>query len=249
MTSVVKFLLDPFNILWFLVVAGLLCRLVSYKRLARYLFAGAGVLFLVAATPLIPVMLLDSLERQYDPISVDQLTNPQTSYHILVLGKGHGFDDRLPVNSLLATEALGRLAEGIRLHRQLPNSMLILSGYSSSGRTPQGEMLRDTALLLGVEKENTLMQTEPGNTLEEAMVYAKRYSGKEKVILVTSAVHMPRSVMLFDRAGIEVIPSPANYQLKGSWRNVWFGLPSMGNIEKLRSAIFEYAAIVKYKIV
>lgn len=249
MTSVFKFLLDPFNVLWFLVVAGLVCRLVNYKRSARSLFVGAGVVFLLVATPFVPIKLLDSLESQYEPIYADQLSDREAFYHIVVLGKGHGFDDRLPVNSLLSSGALGRLAEGIRLHRQLPNSTLILSGYSSSGRTPQAEVLRDTALLLGVEEENTLMQTEPGNTLEEAMVYAERFSGREKVILVTSAVHMPRSVMLFERAGIEVIPSPANYRLKGSWRNVWFGLPSMGNIEKLRSAIFEYAAIVKYKIV
>ena len=249
MTSVIKFLLDPFNILLFLVAAGLMCRLINRKLLARYLFVGAGVLFLVVSTPFIPVQVLDSLERQYEPVSVDELKDSQASYHILVLGKGHGYDDRLPVNSLLATEALGRLAEGIRLHRKLPNSTLILSGYSSSGRTPQAEMLRDAAVLLGVKEENTLIQPEPGNTLEEAMVYAERFSGDETVILVTSAVHMPRSVMLFKRAGIDVIPSPTNYQLKGSHRSVWFGWPSMENIDKFRSAIFEYAALVKYKVV
>ena len=249
MTSVVKFLLDPFNVLWFVVAAGLVCLVFRYKRAARYLFAGAGIWFLIVSTPLVPVMVLDSLESQYEPVYADQLSDREVSYHIVVLGQGHGYDDRLPANSLLSSGALGRLAEGIRLHRQLPNSTLILSGYSSSGRTPQAEMLRDTAILLGVDKENTLMQTEPGNTLEESMVYAERYSGEENVILVTSASHMPRSVMLFERAGIKVIPSPANYQLKGSWRDVWFGLPSMDNIKKLRSAIFEYAAIVKYKVV
>ncbi|WP_340106946.1 YdcF family protein [Rhodohalobacter sp. 8-1] len=249
MTSVIKFLLDPFNILWFMVAAGLVCRLVNYRKSARYLFIGTGVLFLVVTTPFVPIKLLDSLERQYEPIYADQLSDRDASYHIVVLGQGHGYDDRLPANSLLSSGALGRLAEGIRLHRQLSSSTLILSGFSSSGRKPQAEMLRDAALLLGVDKESTRMQTEPGNTLEEAMVYAERFSGEEKVILVTSAAHMPRSVMLFERAGIEVIPSPTNYRLKGSWRNVWFGMPSMDNIEKLRSAIYEYAAILKYKIV
>ncbi|NBC27891.1 MAG: hypothetical protein GVY08_13590 [Bacteroidetes bacterium] len=249
MTLTIKFLIDPFNMLWFLVGIGLVCQLMKKKRAATIVFIGAGVWFLIISTPLIPTKLLDSLERQYEPVRVHQIEDTQAPTHIIVLGKGHGFDDRLPANSLLSTKALGRLAEGIRLHNQLPNSTLILSGYSASGRTPQAEMLRNTALLLGVEKEKTRMQTEPGNTLEEAKFYAENYSGNERVILVTSAVHMPRAVMLFERAGIEVLPSPANYRLKGSWRNVWFRWPSMGSIENMRAAIFEYAALLKYKVV
>jgi len=249
MTLTIKFLIDPFNMLWFLVGIGLVCQLMKKKRAATILFIGAGVWFLIISTPLIPTKLLDSLERQYEPVVVEQLEDTVSSFHIVVLGKGHGFDDRLPANSLLSTKALGRLAEGIRLHNQLPNSTLILSGYSASGRTSQAEMLRNTALLLGVDQEKTRMQTTPGNTLEEAKFYAENYSGDERVILVTSAVHMPRAVMLFERAGVDVLPSPANYRLKGSWRNVWFGWPSMGNIKNMRAAIFEYAALLKYMVV
>ena len=249
MTHLIKELLDPFNILWVLVLIGYLCFLLKKRTLARRIFIGCVVWFLLVSTPLVPTMVLDSLERQYEPVTVEELADPAASYHIVVLGKGHGFDDRLPANSLLSTKALSRLSEGIRLHLQIPNSTLILSGYSSSGRTTQAEMLRDTAVLLGVKRENTRIQTEPGNTLEEARVYAAKYSGDEQVILVTSAVHMPRAVMLFERAGVEVIPSPADYQIKGSWRQVWFRMPSMGSIQKLRDAVHEYAAILKYKIV
>lgn len=249
MTLLIKQLLDPFNILWFLVLIGLVYFLLKKRAVSRRIFITSGIWFLVISTPTIPTLVLDSLERQYEPVHVDQLADTDAPYDIIVLGGGHGFDDRLPANSLLSSKALGRLSEGIRLHRQLSISRLILSGYSSSGRTTQAEMLRDTALLLGVEKNRTKMQSEPGNTLEEGRVYAERYAGEQPVILVTSAVHMPRSVMLFERAGIEVIPSPANYRLKGSWRYVRLGWPSMDNIEKLRTAIHEYAAILKYKIV
>lgn len=249
MTLLIKQLIDPFNILWILVFIGFVCLLLKKRTAGRRIFIVSGIWFLFVSTPLVPTLALDSLERQYEPVFIEQLTDSDASYHILVLGGGHGFDDRLPANSLLASKALSRLSEGIRLHKQLANSTLILSGYSSSGRTTQAEMLRNTALLLGVEKNRTLMQPEPGNTLEEARVYSKRFAGDEQVILVTSAVHMPRSVMLFERVGIEIIPSPANYQLKGSWRYIRWGWPSVDNIIKLRTAINEYAAIIKYKIV
>ncbi len=249
MTIFIKGLLDPYNILWFVIFIGFVFYLFKKRTLARGLFIASGIWFLVISTPPVPTLVLDSLERQYEPVFVDRLAEPEASYDIIVLGGGHGFDDRLPANSLLSSNALGRLNEGIRLLNQLPNSRLILSGYSSSGRTTQAEMLKNTALLLGVEEDRIMIQTEPGNTLEEARVYAELYAGEQPVILVTSAVHMPRSVMLFERVGIRVVPSPANYQLKGSWRFVRFGWPAMDYIGKLRAGIHEYAAILKYKIV
>lgn len=251
MTLIIKDLLDPFNILWFIVLIGLLCLFFKKRTVARSIFIGAGVWFLVISTPAVPNLVLNSLEQQFEPILVSDLSSPdpELEYHIIVLGGGHGFDDRLPANSLLSLNALGRLNEGIRIQRQLPNSTLILSGYSTSDRPSQAEMLRNTALLLGVEMDRTMIQTEPGNTLEEARVYSERFSGDQQVILVTSAVHMPRSVMLFERFGIDVIPSPTNYQIKGNWRYVRLGLPSMNNVAKLRSAIHEYAAMIKYKVV
>lgn len=79
-------------------------------------------------------------------------------------------------------------------------------------------MMQNTALLLGVSKEDTILQTEPGNTNEEAGIYSSNFGGSNPVILVTSAVHRPRAVILFQKAGIEPIPSPINYRLRGSWK-------------------------------
>lgn len=241
----IKFFLDPFNILWLLVVAGVLCHFLKRASVSRILFLVSGIWFLMISTPLVPVWFLNSLEDQYEPVRVDQLSDPDAEYHIVVLGGGHGFDDRLPANSLLSLNALGRLNEGIRLHRQLPESRLILSGYSSSGKTTQAEMLRNTALLLGVDEDKLLMQKEPGNTYEEAMIYSEKFGTEKPVILVTSAVHMPRSVIVFEKFGISPIPSPTNYRLRGSWKEKKFGLPDIGNIENLKVCFFERSAILR----
>jgi len=122
---------------------------------------------------------------------------------------------------------------------------MIFSGFSSSGRTTQAEMLLHTALLLGVKEENTLIQKEPGNTFEEARVYSERFAGDETVILVTSASHMPRAMIVFERFGVQPIASPTNYRLRGSWKHVRFGLPRLSNIEMLKVSFFERAAILR----
>ena len=74
-------------------------------------------------------MFLLSLERSYPPLTdLNSLSN-DIDVHIMVLGSGHTSDPALPANNQLSHNALGRLAEGIRLHRLLPGSKLITSGW------------------------------------------------------------------------------------------------------------------------
>jgi len=241
----VKFLLDPFNVFLILLLISIVAYFLHKDRLLKWTLAIAAAWFLLVSTPLVPTILINSLEDRYDPVVVEELDDLHAEYHIIVLGGGHGFDERLPANSLLSSNALGRLSEGIRLHRQLPNSKLILSGYSASGRTSQAEMLQQTALLLGVDKENTILQSDPGNTYEEAKVYASSFRRQHPVILVTSAAHMPRAVIMFEKFDIHPVASPTNYRLKGSWKEKKFGLPSMGYISHMNSGLYEYAAIFR----
>lgn len=244
----IKFLIDPFNILVLLLAAGFITHLLKRNRLAPPLFITASVWFLLISTPFLPSTVLNSLESRYDPVSVEQLYNPDEEYYIVVLGGGHGFDDRLPPNSLLSLNALGRLAEGIRLHRQLPNSRLVMSGYSASGGTTQAEMLKKTALLIGVLEEKILLQKEPGNTFQEAKVFSERFTDAKNVLLVTSAAHMPRAVMMFNKFDLEVIPSPANYRIKGDKNISYIGFPSINNMIQMRVGMNEYAGMMRYKI-
>ncbi len=245
----IKFLIDPFNILVLLIAASLIFRLFKWNRVFRPLYTSAAVWFLLISTPFLPSTVLNSLESRYDPVSVGQLDNTEEEFYIVVLGGGHGFDDRLPPNSLLSLNALGRLAEGIRLHRQLPNSRLVMSGFSASGGTTQAEMLKKTAILMGVEEEKVLMQKEPGNTFQEAKYFSERFTDAQNVLLITSAAHMPRAVMMFTMFDVKVIPSPTNYRLKGDKKISYAGFPSVNNIIQMRVGMNEYAGMMRYKIV
>lgn len=246
--SVIKFLLDPFNILWLWVSLALIVW-PGKKRLGKGLAVSALLWFLLISTPLVPTVLINSLENQYAPLNVGQLSESQKSisYNILVLGGGHGYDERLPANSLLSLNALGRLGEGLRLYQALPGSVLILSGSTSTpGRATQAEILQQAVRALGGDKYRIVVQSRPATTYEEARFYARKFRGEKPLILITSATHMPRAMQAFTRYGINPIPSPANYRLKGSWKRHFLGLPSLDNIENMRVAIYEYAGMLQY---
>ena len=245
--SSIKFFIQPFNIFGILLLLAVVGVLLKRRRLSRWLILVTGIWFLMISTPFLPNLLINSLEDRYEPVRVNNLEDPGAEYYIVVLGGGHGYDDRLPSNALLSLNALGRLNEAIRLFKQLPNSNLVLSGYSSSHPPTQAEILQKTAILLGISEKATMIQKEPGNTYEEAEDYAKNYGHSHPVILVTSATHMPRAMWAFRHFGIEPIPSPTNYRLKGSWKRKWLGVPSMSNIENLGVGVYEYAGIYWYR--
>lgn len=247
--SLLKFFIDPFNIFWLLLLITAAVWLLKKKRLFKWLVVSTLAWFFLISTPLLPNAVLNSLEDRHNPIYINELTDHEAEYHIIVLGGGHGFDDRLPANSLLSSNAIGRLNEGIRLHRRLPNSKMVFSGSTSTpGRTTQAEMLQKTAFLLGVEERATMLQKEPSNTYEEAKVYASKYGNSHPLIVVASAAQMPRAVEVFKKFGINPITSPTNYRLKGSWKNKWLGLPSLENIENLKIGMYEYTGIWWYRI-
>jgi uncharacterized SAM-binding protein YcdF (DUF218 family) len=193
-------------------------------------------------TPL-PNLLVYAKERQhpvYRPRPADSLAT-----HVLVLGGGHTIAPDLPANDQLSARALARLVEGVRIHRQLPNSYLVCSGFSSTQRTPQAVVQAQTALLLGVPAADTLLLTDPKNTEAEARAYANRFGREKQLILVTSAVHMPRALYWFRYYGLAPIPAPTDHWVKVDPQRSPFSFgPDSEKIPMLDSWIHESAGML-----
>ena len=91
-----------------------------------------------------------------------------------------------------------------KAHRT-PNMKVVVSGKGSRESTVP--LLKD----LGVGEDALLFLPEARNTEEEARHLAA--SGIRRICLVTSAWHMPRARMLFERAGLEVRTAPTDYEM------------------------------------
>lgn len=233
----------PLPLFFILVLAAAVT--IRRKRTSRVLMLVAVVwLFTVSASP-VPVLLAKHLESRYSIVHAEEVALPGKPVHLLVLGGGHTNDARLPANNQLTLQALGRLAEGIRLHRQLPGSLLMTSGWSSSGKTTQAEVLARTGLLLGMDPVAVRMQTQPQNTGMEASEYKRVYGDTARLVIVTSALHMPRAMYHFRQAGLEPLAAPTNHMVKDDGRNPcrnW--LPSANKIRMMESVVHEYEGLL-----
>src|ERR1043165_6350409 len=160
--------------------------------------ATAGFAILVVLSYGVTSPVLQSLERVYPPPSEAQVSGAKW---IVVLGGGTFSDPSLPITSRATGTTLARLIEGIRLHRQVPGSRLLLSGSAVFGSGSDAESMQAIALGLGVAPQSIVLDDESPDTESQAENVARIVKGEPSVI-VTSAYHMQRSIGLFAQAGV-----------------------------------------------
>ena len=219
------------------------------KRTGRLLLLAAGCWFLVISTRPVPLMMVTNLEKKFPQLQDSVIKGLLDPCDIIVLGGGHSDDVTLSPNNQLSPVALGRLVEAIRIHNLAAGSRIILSGYGGRSKLPQAEVLYRTALMLGADSSALVMSPRPGNTRSEAEEYVRNFGGGQKLILVTSAIHMPRSVLLFREVGIDPVPAPTNFiEKKGSVKNPWRWTPGGGKVSMMEQAVHEYIGMLWYKL-
>lgn len=235
-------ILTPLNISLALLLWGLTLNLLRRHRLASVcLTAGVGTLLLCGLGSGIEKRI-SATESIYPPLTGDVLEQAiaRQPQYIVVLGSGHISDPKLPPTSQVGGASLFRLVEGIRLHRLLPGSQLILSGGAVFDPVANATITGEVALQLGVSPQKITLNTKPENTEEEAEAVAQRI-GTDPFILVTSALHMERAMMIFTEKGLHPIPAPTDYIVKKRQKNAPSSfLPTLSNIGLWNQALYEW---------
>jgi uncharacterized SAM-binding protein YcdF (DUF218 family) len=221
--------------LFLLLIAFLYLMFNSYKKAKIFLFLGLSWFLIFSFQPFSNA-LLSPLENSYPSL----LQTPKVNY-ILVLGSGHKSDESLSITSQVKMVAINRLVEGIKHYKNLENAKLIVSGYGSNDENSHAFMQEKLAISLGVKQEDIIRLDTTKDTKEEA-IEAKRIVEDEALILVTSASHMKRAVLLFQKEGLHVIASPTNHlAYEDDSYSAYF---SAKNIRNSETAIHEYLGLL-----
>ena len=227
-------------------VSGLiLIWMTKKKNLGKILLTLGTILLLLASYGFLTDRLVVSLENRYLPLlDVKNIHNSEDIKWIVVLGGGVLPDPRLPLSSQLCQESLTRLLEGVRLHRELPGSRLILSGGAGFQDILEGELLTKTAMLMGLSENDIVRENKSLDTADQAKLISS-VVGRNHFILVTSAIHMPRSIVLFHKFGMNPIAAPTNYMVvKQSHVSPGDFFPCSDSLRKTEAAIHEYMGLI-----
>ena len=186
--------------------------------------------------------LRESLEDRYAIASPNVLPNADA---IVVLGGG-GYTWINRPGVTLDDLKYSRLAQGARLYIAGRAPRVILSGGGEGDRTEARNMARGMRKF-GVPQTALLLEERSTDTTTNARYSAQvaRANGVRSVLLVTSAIHMPRASVLFRGAGLQVIevPVPEPPSVRGDrWADRW--LPSGRALWRSGRALKEYAGLV-----
>lgn len=193
--------------------------------------------------------IIEPLENHYAQPVVSEVNDAKA---IVVLAGG-SYDgvpdfDGIGQNSESSTV---RLVAGLRLHRMLHLPMVLSGGSIYADKDTEASVEFRFLRSCGVEEQYLIKEDRSRNTAENAK-YVKQICQQrnfDKVILVTSAFHMPRSVAFFKREGVDVIPYPTDYKTSRNTRlNAFVFTPNAGNLYRSSLAMKEYLGLLAIKM-
>ena len=198
--------LAPFNWLAFLFICSFFVKSPVVKRRFEYaiiaiiLFFGNEVIY-------------TKLVMAWQPKPV-HLNNASPYEAGILLGGLSGFDK---YGNGFLNAATDRLVEISILYKTKKIRRIIISGGSIYKKKPkEADFLSKELLLLGVSAQDLIIEDQSRTTFENA-AFTKKIIDSIKLqppfVLVTSAMHIPRAARVFEKAGIQVIPFPADFHV------------------------------------
>jgi len=240
--DVVDLLSMPLVLMFGLLLIALLLRWRGHFRAS--LATGIASLALVYLASLEPVAsaLLAPLESYP---ALDDAHLPQGIAGIAVLGAYYAPRTDTPITAQLPDQGLERVAEGVRLARRYGNVRLVLSGGvpPGPGRTPSAHGYAVFAREMGIDPASIVVVDKPATTSEEARALTQLF-GQSPFVLVTSASHMKRAMMLFEGQGAHPIPAPTGQRSGPIPGFPYNALPKGANLRNTELALHEYLGIL-----
>jgi uncharacterized SAM-binding protein YcdF (DUF218 family) len=156
--------------------------------------------------------LIKFLEQGYTLISPN---NVDTADTVIVLS---GMIRTIKQNNEIYYEfsdAVDRVFAGIELLKLNKAQKIILTRGKLpwSLGMPEGEFLAQFVKSQGINKNQVILTEVVQNTNDEAIAVSKILPKNSKIILVTSAFHMPRAKTVFENQNLKVIPYAVDFRL------------------------------------
>ncbi len=234
-SKIVQFLIEPLNLIFIVIFLALYFLVIRKPLATRRLLVASLIGFIMVGYAPIPESLIRILEDAVPKSSIEQLQPDQFAGIIILGGAVQGEEIAVDRKEISLKSSAERATKAFELIRKFPNKPFIFTGFS--GRvTPRGmseadafrQLIREQGLN-ELSQGHAYYENQSRNTYENA-VYSKKIidelsqkgliESKKPWLLITSASHMYRSVKIFEKQEIPIIPIPVDYQtaLSLQWR-------------------------------
>jgi uncharacterized SAM-binding protein YcdF (DUF218 family) len=217
--------------------------------------SAALVLLLVASTPLASQLLVGSIEAR----SMPQSSLPAADAIVVLGGGARPAEPPQPVVELDGATA-NRLLYAAKLYRDGKAPIVILSGGQLPWRKalpPVSAEMAEVIEIMGVPSVAVVQESESGNTYQNAILTKAilEQHNLHRILLVTSALHMPRALALFRYQGVQAISAPTDFVSQSTtwgtagWQDMIIALiPSAEALELTTQGLRELLGLTVYRI-
>jgi uncharacterized SAM-binding protein YcdF (DUF218 family) len=218
------------------------------RRWARKLLVATVALVVAAHSPLVDDWVRYSLESRYSPLIDPQGAEPYDAIVVLMAAA-------IPAGGLapfprIDQELFRRLDEAWRLYRLKPKPIIVSGGHVNPFTPSRDEnrIARDYLILWGVPNDAIISEGASRDTFESAVEVEKILSRKgwKRYLLVTSAMHMPRSMLAFQSVAPEPIPAPGDFTVAFPELDPFRIFPNENTGQRIYADAHEYVGLVNY---
>jgi uncharacterized SAM-binding protein YcdF (DUF218 family) len=248
LTKLISGLLTPSSlILLLLLLSEILSSSLTHKKSGQRLRRGLFIaLFMITFLPISAWALLP-LENACPPLIPDHVDG------IILLGG----DEEARISALrhqpVVLSSAQRYLRFAALARQYPDAKLVFTGGSGliipEKYQKEADVAREALDALGVNTNTMTFENQSRTTYENAVETAAiiHPDPQQNWLLVTNPRHMPRSMLVFQKAGWRVYPAPAGYLTDGRYLTLThIGLAE--HLLELADALHEYYGLLAYRL-
>ncbi len=230
-------------VLLLMVALATVLAMLKSKRSSRALLIASIVAFLLVSSGAPANWLLDNLQDGIDT------RNEQwgTANAIVLLGAGSEMTDQGPE---LSTFSYGRLVKAFELYRSCKSRSDDCRIISSGGDTrsygkSEAELYAEALERFGASRADLIVEGRSMNTWQNAQFTAEILAAQQpdRVVLVTSGLHVRRSMLYFSHFGVRTLGVRADYAHAS-----FTLLPRAYNILLADLAIHEYLGVLRYHV-
>jgi uncharacterized SAM-binding protein YcdF (DUF218 family) len=246
LSKIFEFIAAPVNAALFAAAAGAALLFTGRQRLGRGLVAGALLFLLILGFTPLALLLALPLEARF-PQPPDDAPAPTG---VIVLGGAVNDELTALHDSVALNEAAERVVAPITLRRRYPSARLVFSGGSAAllgSKHTEAEAVARLWRETGLDQGDVAYESGSRNTYENALLtrdLVKPRDG-ERWLLVTSAMHMPRAVGIFRKAGFPVVAYPVDYRTSGDVKG-GISRRAVDNFGLAEAATHEWAGLLVY---
>lgn len=250
-SKILSIFLDPLALIVLLLLGAWLFER-RRSRVFQGIYAIAVISLIVLGCPTVSGLLASSLEDQNPDKGTEGVASAQA---IVVLGGAINMPSRIHhVSGIISSS--DRLLVALRLYHAGKAPLVILSGGNNPliGEVRKRSEADEMRVLLeewGIPDSAILVEGGSINTRENALFSRRLLASKGigRIILVTSAIHMPRAAGTFRKVGFDVVAAPADFRSGwGESSAIFNWIPATDAMKVSSDSIHEWLGIWVYRI-